>query len=95
MRVPGRVWLMILMVIIGILPMASVLVAGWIADLAACPLHEGFAQPCLVMGQDIGGLLHTMTVLGWLMLVSLLVLAGGVLGLVTEALKWALRRIRG
>ncbi|WP_199707732.1 hypothetical protein [Teichococcus wenyumeiae] len=34
--------------------------------------HEGFAQSCIVAGFDVGGPLHTITVMGWLMLISLL-----------------------
>ncbi|MXO99297.1 hypothetical protein GRI97_09880 [Altererythrobacter xixiisoli] len=83
------------MILIGIAPLASVALAGVIADLNGCGLHEGFAQPCSVLGADIGGVLYTMTTLGWLMLISLFFLAGGLLGLAGEALGWALRRIRG
>lgn len=69
------------MVIIGIAPLASVVLAGLIAQWGGCALHEGFAQPCMVFGADIGGLLYTMAVMGWLMLISLFFLAGGLLGL--------------
>lgn len=92
---PRRIVVLILMVIIGVAPLASVALAGLIADLNGCGLHEGFAQPCLVMGVDIGGLLYTMTALGWLMLISLFFLAGGVLGLAGEALKWLFHKVRG
>ena len=92
-RVPWRIWLLILMVLIGIAPLASVALAGLIAELNGCGLHEGFAQPCIVAGVDIGGLLYTMTVMGWLMLVSLFFLAGGLLGLAKEGVLLVVRKI--
>lgn len=91
--VQRRVLLLIVMVLIGIAPLASVAIAGLIADLNGCALHEGFAQPCLVFGHDIGSQLYTMVSLGWLMLISLFFLAGGLLGLAKEALFLIIRLI--
>lgn len=92
-RVPRRIWLLILMIFIGIAPLASVFLAGFIADLNGCSLHEGFVQPCIVLGADIGGLLYNMIALGWLMLISLFFLAGGLLGLAKEGLLLIFRMI--
>ena len=92
-KVPRRIWLLILMIFIGIAPLASVFLAGLIADLNGCSLHEGFVQPCIVLGADIGGLLYNMIALGWLMLISLFFLAGGLLGLVKEGLLLIFRMI--
>lgn len=92
-RVFPRIWLLILMIVIGIAPLASVFLAGLIADSNGCSLHEGFVQPCIVLGADIGGVLHTMTALGWLMLISLFFLAGGILSLAKEILLLGLRMI--
>lgn len=83
----------LVMIAIGVMPLISVLVAGLIADHFDCDLHEGFVQSCMAYGRDIGGVLHTMLSLGWLMLVSLLFLAAGVLGLIGELLRYAARRI--
>lgn len=91
-RVPPRIWLLILMILTGIAPLASVFLAGLIADLNGCGLHEGFVQPCIALGTDIGGLLYNMTAFGWLMLISLFFLAGGLLGLAKEGLLLILRR---
>ena len=91
--VPRRIWLLILMIFIGIAPLASVFLAGLIADLNGCALHEGFVQPCIVFGTDIGGLLYNMVAVGWLMLISLFFLAGGLLGLAKEALLLIVRMI--
>lgn len=86
-----RILINLLLIAIGIAPMVSVVLAGMIAEQAGCQLHEGFVQPCIVYGTDIGGVLYTMGVMGWLMLGSVFLLAGGVLGLVGEA-AWAILR---
>lgn len=88
-----RIGLLILMVVIGIAPLVSVFLAGTIADLNGCSLHEGFVQPCIVLGADIGGLLYNMIAIGWLMLISLFFLAGGLLGLAKELLLLFFRMI--
>ena len=49
-------------------PIASVIAAGLIANWNGCTLHEGFKNPCIVLGTDIGGALYTMGVMGWFML---------------------------
>lgn len=90
---PRQIWLLILMVIIGIAPLASVFLAGLIADLNGCELHEGFAQTCVVLGADVGGVLYNMVALGWLMLISLFFLAGGLLGLAKEGMLAIVRMI--
>jgi len=83
----------LVMIAIGVMPLVSVLVAGLIADHFGCDLHEGFVQSCMAYGRDIGGVLHAMLSLGWLMLVSFFLLAAGVLGLLGELLRYTARRI--
>ena len=46
-------------------PIISIVVAGTIANLNDCRLHEGFVNPCLVGGTDMGQTLYTMSVLGF------------------------------
>lgn len=82
------------MVMVGMSPLVSVAIAGLITDLNGCGLHEGFVQPCVVFGVDLGGLLYNMAALGWLMLISLFLLAGGLLGLAVEGLSLLIRMIR-
>lgn len=82
------------MTVVGVLPLLSVAVAGFIADLNGCGLHEGFVQPCVMFGKDIGGLLYNMVAIGWLMLISLFFFAGGLLGLGIEGVSLLLRMIR-
>lgn len=81
------------MIVVGIIPLASGALAGMIADLNGCGLHEGFAQTCVVLGVDIGSLLYSMVVMSWLMLVSFFFLAGGLLGLAQEGVMMIVRRI--
>ena len=52
-------------------PIASVVIAGAIASWNGCTLHEGFANPCLVYGRDIGGMLYSMGVMGWFMIATI------------------------
>ena len=67
-----------LILLVALLPAISVVVAGGIADANGCRLHEGFQNPCLVGGNDIGDTLYVMGVLGWFMLATL-PLGGGAL----------------
>lgn len=39
-----------------------------LAFVTGCPVDEGSRHPCVVCGFDIGGLLHTLTMMGWLMI---------------------------
>ena len=52
-------------------PIASVLIAASIAKLAGADVDEGRSHPCVILGIDIGGLLYSMFVLGWLGLITL------------------------
>jgi TRAP-type C4-dicarboxylate transport system permease small subunit len=48
-------------------PLLSVLLCGVIASLAECNVSEAGASPCPILGFDMGGVLVTMLVCGWLM----------------------------
>ena len=47
-------------------PLLSVLTCGVIASLAGCNVSEAGASPCPIGGFDMGGVLVTMLVCGWL-----------------------------
>lgn len=70
-------------------PMISLFVAAGIASHYGCTLHEGFVNPCVVAGRDIGETLYTMAVMGWMMMLTLplgaAVLAAWIL---TEIVAW-------
>lgn len=52
-------------------PIASVAIAGMIASWNGCTLHEGFPNPCVVNGKDMGDTLYAMGVMGWFMLATI------------------------
>jgi hypothetical protein len=52
-------------------PILSVIVAGTIASWNGCTLHEGFSNPCVVGGKDIGRTLYAMGVMGWFMIATI------------------------
>ena len=64
------------------LPLAIATILAWLpallltiamvaSDLTGCQVDEGSAHTCLVAGFDVGELLYTLAVSGWLMLVTL------------------------
>jgi hypothetical protein len=66
-----HILIMSLIALLGIAPILSAVIAGSIAAANGCRLDEAGVYPCVIGGQDYGGLLATMGVLGWLALVSL------------------------
>lgn len=54
--------------LLGLSPLISSMVAGSIADANDCVLHEGFVNPCIINGKDWGQDLYTFGMLGWLAL---------------------------
>lgn len=65
-----RVWLLALATAVAWAPLVSVVAASAMASLAGCELNEAGPTPCIVGGRDVGGVLVTMFVLGWLMLAT-------------------------
>lgn len=64
-------------------PMLLVVIASTVGEALGCTVNEAGTSPCLVGSTDIGGLLATFFVMGWLMLVTIWgVLGFGVLWLV-------------
>jgi hypothetical protein len=53
-----------------IAPILSAFLASLIAAIFGATLNEGDAHPCLVGGYDLGPLLYSMLVYGWLMLMT-------------------------
>lgn len=81
-----------LIVLVAGAPIISVIVAGAIASWNGCELHEGFRNPCIVNGTDIGDTLYTMGVLGWLMIATIPL---GLAALVAWTLIWyVVRRLK-
>ncbi len=65
--------IVILLLILGwmLWPVASVMIAGSIAEANNCQLDEGSVHPCIVNGNDRGEQLYSMGVMGWFMLVTI------------------------
>lgn len=60
-----------IVVLVCLAPLISAALATWIASRNGCTLHEGFSNPCVVFGRDVGEALYTMGVMGWLALATL------------------------
>lgn len=81
----GMRWSWILagaMIVIGLLPIIGLSVVSVLASVGGCRVNEGMVQPCMIAGLDWGGLLHGLTVAGWLFfLTAPIALAGFVLAI--------------
>ena len=62
---------MALILVVALLPLISVIVAGSVAEANGCTLHEGFSNPCVVNGEDMGETLYVMGVMGWFMIATI------------------------
>lgn len=85
---------LVIVVLVGLAPVASVFWASDFAQRHGCDLHEGFAQPCLVEGEDWGETLYLAFVMGWFALLTLPVAAAALLGLLVLALIDLFRFVR-
>ena len=56
--------------VIGLFPVFSVLLTAAVARACGCRVDEGNPHPCKCCGVEIGGLLYTGGVLGWLFLLT-------------------------
>jgi hypothetical protein len=72
-RFPWAIYWIALFLILAVMlaPLASVVVAGSIANAHGCRVDEGSVHPCVINGKDYGHTLYTLGVMGWLMLVTL------------------------
>lgn len=95
---PWQTYLLVLAIIaiVALSPMLSVAIAGGIATLGGCTLHEGNVNPCVFFGVDFGGLLYGLGVMGWFMLLTLpigaLAAAGWVVVLIGHIVRHSFRR---
>ena len=51
-------------------PLLALLAAGAIADAFGCVLDEGSVHRCVIWGRDLGGVLYTAFVGGWLTILT-------------------------
>ncbi|MFT4928810.1 MAG: hypothetical protein ACI8WB_004930 [Phenylobacterium sp.] len=75
MRYKPPTYLLIGSLILAILPLIPTLIptliAGLIANLYNCTLHEGYVNPCIVLGVDLGSTLYSMGLSAWLAIVTI------------------------
>src|SRR5207244_13615889 len=67
-------WIVLVFIVLfAFAPIGSVMICAWIANSHGCKVDEGSVHPCVINGKDYGGLLYTLGVLGWLVLVIIAV----------------------
>jgi hypothetical protein len=76
---------------LAILPMAVTYSAGMVAAAIGCDLNEVAAQPCSVLGMNVGPLLATMAQSIWLVAFTL---AAGLLALIVLFIVWIARVVK-
>ena len=87
-------WIGLICLLIGAAPALSVLISSGIADANGCALNEGSVNPCVIGGQDIGGLLGGMFVMGWLFLLTWPFALAGLGLLIALGIATLIRRLR-
>jgi hypothetical protein len=76
-------------------PIAGLAYVGCMANRYGCTVHEGFPNPCVVDGVDIGQRLYTLGVMGWVLLATIPI--AGLIALAwiaIEVVRWLARRRR-
>jgi len=61
----------LLIILCALSPTLTVMAVGIIAYAFGCPVNEGFVQPCMVFGFDIGESIYSAGALGWYGLLTL------------------------
>lgn len=75
----------ILLFFLAFSPLLAGMAAGTYAEYHGCRLHEGYPEPCIVDGVDVGKSLYTFAVLPWLTLATVpLGFSGLVLWVIVE-----------
>lgn len=80
--------------IVAFAPVVAVLICGALARLFGCQVDEGGPHQCMAFGHDIGDLLYTLGVSGWLMIFLALVMLAVTLGWIAFAIDAIIRIIR-
>lgn len=76
-------------------PAVSVFLAYAVASATGCRVDEGSVHPCVVGGVDIGGLLYSLGLMGWLFIATLPVAALSVLFWLAMGVYAIVRNVRG
>ena len=86
---------LVAVVLIGLLPVASMFWASDFAQRHGCDLNEGNIQPCIVNGEDWGETLYSAFVSGWFALLTLPVAAAALLAMLVLAVIDLIRYVKG
>lgn len=87
-----RIGVAVLILLFGVLPIATTWLAGVIASAAGCRLHNGFANACVVGGYEVGEPLYRAGLAFWISVVSWPMLAPVVLvWLASESVVYVVR----
>ena len=89
-------WLLLLVIIVFMIsPIIPVSISESLAKQHGCVVHEGFANPCIVDGKDIGNDLYTMGMMGWFFLatapIGLFALLIWLVGMIVHRVVWGRR----
>ena len=86
-------WIAGLGIVVLLLPVAMPFVAHAVARLLGCTLNESSSAPCRLAGVDIGGFLHSLSMLGWMGIATLPAACVVALGwIIAEAGVWFFAR---
>ena len=61
----------IVVLLVCLLPLIGVAWSSWFAERHDCVLNEAGGHPCIVDGEDWGGLIGSAFISGWLFLITL------------------------
>ena len=67
----AMIWALAVIVLFGVSPLLSLLLALAIALPFGCSLDEGSVHPCLIFGLDFGALLYSMSVSAWFVMFTI------------------------
>ena len=70
-----RAVMLVLILAFGLLPFLVTVVAGRIARMAGCELHEGYATECVIRGMDVGEVLYAAGLSFWVTVLAMPTLA--------------------
>lgn len=88
-------WILaVVLMVVGLVPAASMLTATTLAKLTGCTINEAFPQPCVIAGTDWGGTLNWLFTTGWLFFLTAPAALAGMALAIGLAILSLLRRAR-
>ena len=80
--------------LLGVLPILSMMAATGIASAAGCNVNEGGSYPCIILGADWGETLNFMFVAAWFFFITFPLAAIGLVGLIVMGVLHLIRSLR-